>query len=110
MEDAPGTISDIQWWMQMDATPFPEIRQILTEELHRSPGDVQGLAFKNEIEVKPSADGEWMSHAPTGKSWITLTFPDEKITFEKDSNGVRLGKLPEDNVMYLGDDGTVRIK
>lgn len=82
--------------MQMEASPFREIRHILTEELHRSPEDVQEIAFKSELREIPSLDGKWKSHEPTGKVWVTLTFPDnEKITFEKDSEGVRVGKLPD---------------
>jgi len=78
----------------MDASPFKEIRQILTQELHRSPEEVQEVAFKGEVKQVPSEDGEWANYESTGRSWFTLTFPgDEKVTFVQDNEGVRLEEL-----------------
>ena len=92
------TQSNAQAWMRLDASPFREIREILAQELHRSPEDVQAVSFTNEIKQVPSEDGEWANYEATGRSWFTLTFPDEaKFTFVKDQDGVRLGKLPESN-------------
>ena len=106
------TTSDLrknaQMLMHLDASPFREIRRILTEELHRSPEDVQELAFKSEVRETPSKDDKWKSHEPTGKVWVTLTFPDEeKITFEKDSEGVRVGKLPDADPVEIELEGNI---
>jgi hypothetical protein len=88
------THNTVQVWMQMDASPFKEIRQILTQELHRSPEDVQAVSFNAEVRQVPSEDGEWANYESTGRSWFTLTFPgEEQVTFVRDSEGVRLEEL-----------------
>lgn len=89
-------LADAQVWMRLDASPIREIKQIVSEELHRSPEDAQTFSFRLETKEVPSEDDEWESRIPTGRGWYTLTFADgAKFTFERDQEGVRLGEMPE---------------
>lgn len=73
--------------LNMENTPFKEIREILAQQ-GRSLEAVQDVKINVETQEVPSKDGEWESHMPTGKWTITVVF--DKMTFERDENGVRL--------------------
>lgn len=86
----------IQMFLALDASPVPEIRALIAQELKRSHEQVINIQYKAEIREIPSEDGEWKFHEATGRKWYTLTFPDgEKFTVECDHDGVRLGKIPD---------------
>jgi hypothetical protein len=89
--------SIVQWLMTLEMTPGPEIRALIVQELERSPSQVTGAKYKAEVREIPSEDDEWESHEPTGRQWWTLTFADgKKFTFERDQEGVRIGRDPDD--------------
>jgi hypothetical protein len=91
-----------QPWLHMDNTPFREIRQLLPDLKH-TVEDVQRVAFKAEVVAVPSGDdSEWVEHQATGKQWWTLTFVDgTKTTFERDDQGVRVGRDPDEVVLEI---------
>ncbi len=73
--------------LNMDNTPFKEIRTIL-EQQGRALETVQDVKIDVETQEVPSTDGEWESHIPTGKWKVTVVF--DKMTFIRDQEGVRL--------------------
>ena len=97
-----------QQLMQMDNSPFREIRQMLIDDLNRLPEEVQGVAFRAETRmIPPSESDEWVNLESTGKQWVTLTFADkEPLTFLRDLNDgtVKLGELPQEMVAIKGDE------
>lgn len=97
--------SIIRWLLALDVTPGPEIRALIEQELKRSasPEQITAVKYKAETREVESTDGEWENHEPTGKQWWTLTFTDGgKFTFERDSEGVRLGRDPDDPILLIG--------
>lgn len=93
----------IQQFLTLENPPVPAIRAIMAQELERSPEQVTNIKYKAEVVEIPSEDGEWKSHRPTGRQWWTLTFADGgKFTFERDSEGVRLGRDPDDPILMIG--------
>ncbi len=90
-------VMSTQELMRSDLLPFCKMRQILTEELHHSIDDVQGMKYRGETVEVPSEDGEWESHQPAGRQQYTLILADgEEIHFLRDTHtqDVRLGELP----------------
>jgi hypothetical protein len=94
----------VQQFMQMDLSPFIEIRQMLIHGLNRLPEEVQKLAIHSETRIIPS-DSEWVQREPTGRQYVVLTFAnDEQMVFERDHDDVRLGQLPP-TIHVITDEG-----
>src|SRR5690242_12891488 len=101
MTDNNIVVGNAQQWLHLDSTPFREIRQLLPE-LQHTVEDVQSVAFKAEVVEVPSqnVNSEWVEHQATGKQWWTLAFSDgTKTTFERDDDGVRVGRDPGEAVI-----------
>ena len=83
------TTAGMSHLLKIDATPFKEIRDLLTQE-GRQTESVQNVSIKAETREVPSEDDEWESHESTGKQIITIIF--DQLTFVSDAQGVRLLK------------------
>lgn len=75
--------------LQMDVTPFKEIRAILTQQ-NRSIESAQNVSIKVETREVPSEDGEWENHEPTGRQFIHVVF--DQLVFVNDKDGIRLAE------------------